>query len=625
MNAQSNAVNKTVPFSKLFLSPDNMRKSNTSKSADLELRASIEAHGIIQNLVVSAKSKKGYGVQAGGRRFTQFQSLVDSKIFSKDDLVPVLVLPEGASSKEISLIENLVREDSHPVDEFEAFLFLVESDNFSVSDLAKRFGRTQRYINQRMLLGGVCPELRELCRKGKFGIEILEAFTVSTDHKKQVESYNAFKGDDYRFCAGNIKAFLTNSALTSDHKLVKFITLNAYKKAGGTTSRDLFGNVTYIDDRDLLNSMVDEKMSDIVSELKKVWGWAEYPSDFQEWKVSQYQVIGKELKNAPKKLVSELDQKMERLKALEDMPWGDFTDEEQDNFDTEFDEVERRISELEDELSHFSVFVKPEMAFGGVLVALDKDGTVKLYEGLVNSEDLEKLEIFRNPDLADPEVESELEKKESIKPMYNQALSQDIAAYRKVIAKVAVSKTVNLGSDLLMFDLCYSVFMKNGGLSSCQISIDDTSEESSKNDISTGKAQQELDAVFSKLDRSWVSNEKLTSFKAFRELTPKTKKVLCAYCASYSLVSYGVGNGETEFTNYLFKEADLEVSEYFRPTSFNFFKRIPEPHFTTLANEIMGLDWSEENNSMKKSQIAERLEAAVSSDGSLSDWMPKGF
>ena len=60
---------KTIQLNKLVASPRNVRRSSDPQ-ADLELRADIEGHGLLQNLVVtSVKKPKGcFAVEAGERR-----------------------------------------------------------------------------------------------------------------------------------------------------------------------------------------------------------------------------------------------------------------------------------------------------------------------------------------------------------------------------------------------------------------------------------------------------------------------------------------------------------------------------------------------------------------------------
>jgi ParB family chromosome partitioning protein len=621
-----------LPLSELFLSHDNMRKAKTSKKSDSELRASIQANHIIQNLVVSQKTEQGYPVEAGGRRYIQCLKLVENGHFTIDEKVPVMILAEGQSAKDVSLVENFMRERAHPVDEYEAFLYLHENDGFSIATIASRYGQTKKYIKQRLLLAGVAPELREHCRRGKFDLDILEAFTVSDDHDKQLEAYSAFKNDEYQFSNNNIRVYLTDKALTSKNKLVKFVGLAAFKKAGGSTMDDMFGDVVYINDNDLFNTLLDAKMDDVKDKLLTQWAWVEVDYKLQNWQVNQYPVIAKELVKPPKKLVTTIDAKKARLEELDSVISEEWTDK----LDEEYEAIGVEIDELDVKLAPYNLFVKDEFLFGGCLITLDDDGAVVIHEGLVRDDDIAGLMAHRAPQSVGDTATctTDCNNTSDKEPLYNQALKQDLSIYRKSIAKIAIAKNTNLGSDLAIFSLCYPVFKTSFGNYPLSIQVRDTAEETSKGDIVNSKAQKELDETFLTLDRSWVSDCGLASLKAFRALPSKEKKALCAYCSAYALCGFSLGQDDGELAKYIFEESKVEPTEYYRPTSSNFFKRIKEPHFTKLATEILGADWLAENNLKKRAYIAERMEWAVSGNApvgtplthdALLKWMPNGF
>ena len=623
----------TLKLSELFLSTDNMRKASASKKADARLKASIAAKGIIQNLIVSQKTDSGYPVEAGGRRFAQCQELIKEGVLTGDSEVPVLILPEGQTTKDISLVENYMRAATHPVDDFEAFTHMIEKDGLKVADVAKQFGESSKYIKQRLLLGNVAPELRELCRNGKFDTKILEAFTVSDNHEKQIEAYNKFKGDVHTFSDTNIKVFLTDEALTSESKFVKFVGLKEYKKAGGVTSADMFENTTYISDRELLDSLVEKKMKPVVSKLLKAWRWVEVDYKLQAWEIRNHKMIAKELSSkAPKRIIKSLEETKKRLDELNEM------DKHCDSWTEELEEewyaIDDKIDEIETSLDDYMVPVKDEMQFAGCIVTLNDKGEVVIHDGLVKDEDWQALNEYRNPvseNVDNSHTEEMAEQEQPEVPMYSEALRLDLKAYNRSIGKRALVQDVALGSDLAMFGLCYQVFKSSWGHTPLEIDVKSSFVDSSKKDIVDSKSNKELEDCFAGLDRSWVVDGHLNSFKAFRALSTKAKKELCAYAAAYSFTG-DFYQSEPEFMEYVFEESKIEPSDYFRPTANNFFKRLKEPHFTKVATEILGEKWLEENKTKKRPFIAARLEEAVSGDAPkgielsqeiLDKWMPK--
>jgi len=115
-----------IPLNKLKKSPKNARKMPHSEAAIEALAASIAAKGILQNLVVEPEfdaegSATGfYFVTIGeGRRLAQ---LLRTKRKEIKKTKPIRCIIDTANdAHEISLDENVTRENMHPADQFEAF------------------------------------------------------------------------------------------------------------------------------------------------------------------------------------------------------------------------------------------------------------------------------------------------------------------------------------------------------------------------------------------------------------------------------------------------------------------------------------------------------------------------
>ena len=92
---------KNIPSNKLVLSPGNVRKTPPSAAAEAELKASIKARGLKQNLVVHpSDGEKGvHAVTAGGRRLKALQELAAEGVIADDLKVPCLVEAEGEASR----------------------------------------------------------------------------------------------------------------------------------------------------------------------------------------------------------------------------------------------------------------------------------------------------------------------------------------------------------------------------------------------------------------------------------------------------------------------------------------------------------------------------------------------
>lgn len=104
-----------------------------------ELAESIKEKGILEPLIVR-RVEQGYELIVGERRWRAAQ-----KAGLKE--VPVLVKEvKGPDALEISLIENLQREDLNPIEEAEAFKHLTEEFNISQTELSTRIGKDRTTI-----------------------------------------------------------------------------------------------------------------------------------------------------------------------------------------------------------------------------------------------------------------------------------------------------------------------------------------------------------------------------------------------------------------------------------------------------------------------------------------------
>jgi len=118
-----------------------------------ELAESIKEKGILEPLIVR-RVDQGYELIIGERRWRAAQ-----KAGLKE--VPVIVKEtEGREAFEISLIENLQREDLNPIEAAEAFKHLIEEFNISQENLSKRMGKDRTTITNTLRLLKLPLEIR---------------------------------------------------------------------------------------------------------------------------------------------------------------------------------------------------------------------------------------------------------------------------------------------------------------------------------------------------------------------------------------------------------------------------------------------------------------------------------
>jgi len=171
----------TVPFSALRLAP------NYRTSADQEqlegLAASILDKGVMQNLVVRPADAKGiHEVHAGSRRFRAIELNVKAGRCEKDFPVPILVMDMADDEAlAMSIVENLQREEVHPVEEAEAFRRLRDDHAWPTKRIAEALGGKDklRYVQQRINIAEkLTPAAREALHEDRIGLDQARALWV---------------------------------------------------------------------------------------------------------------------------------------------------------------------------------------------------------------------------------------------------------------------------------------------------------------------------------------------------------------------------------------------------------------------------------------------------------------
>ncbi|EFI85117.1 Probable chromosome-partitioning protein parB [Listeria grayi] len=114
-------------------------RKNFDKAAINELSDSIKIHGVLQPIILR-NAKKGYQIVVGERRFRA------SKEAGLKEIPAVVRDMTDAEMMELSVIENLQREDLSPMEEAESYQFLMSNLELTQSKLAERVGKSRPYI-----------------------------------------------------------------------------------------------------------------------------------------------------------------------------------------------------------------------------------------------------------------------------------------------------------------------------------------------------------------------------------------------------------------------------------------------------------------------------------------------
>ena len=147
-----------VSIEKIFRDENQPRKEFDPEKIN-ELAQSIKKNGLIQPLILIKRNYDTYTLVAGERRWRAAQS-ADLKI------LPSLLLPEDLDKDEISLIENIQREDLKISEEAQAYQRLIDKNNYTHENLAQIVGKSRSHITNLLRILNLDKYFLSLLNKG---------------------------------------------------------------------------------------------------------------------------------------------------------------------------------------------------------------------------------------------------------------------------------------------------------------------------------------------------------------------------------------------------------------------------------------------------------------------------
>ena len=556
---------RDIPLSQLELSPGNVRKTPADAAAFTELKASIAAHGLLENLIARAMEPgtdcvARYAVIAGGRRLAAMQALAAEGALDEDHPVPCRMIEDIMAAEEVSLAENSVRAAMHPADQVEAFRRLADAGSTAAA-IAARFGVSERTVEKRLRLGNAAPVLLEAYRADEIDLDTLMAFAVTTDQARQNAVWETVSQQDYRPGAWQIKRLLTEDRVPATSAIARFVGIEAYEAAGGRIDRDLFAEEDergiWFDDPDLLNKLAMDSLQVAARELETRWKWAEARLDV-DWSATA--AFGRvrpqqaEPTDGEKAEIERLRTRNDELANMDDDGWTEELVEEADANEERLDEIEAMIEAR-------AVYRREDIAVAGCIATVGNDGELKLIQGLVRPEDMpahasEDADAAGQDDTGDGEsASSSIEAPTLAAPLASPGdaeaearkeadvgigLADDLRAIRTAIVKNQLACDFEAAFDLLLFQLARSVFTSGYHDDALDIRATETPDRPAMRvnvdafgDINVGEKHLEIDRATQKLD--WTGLSDTEAFAELRALPDRDKRTLFASCVARTL------------------------------------------------------------------------------------------
>ena len=668
-------VIRPIPLDRLERSPANVRRTEAGKSAFAELKASIAAHGLLENLIarsIGAGEDGGehYAVIAGARRLAALNDLAGEGVIETDHPVPCRVIGNGAADSELSLAENVVRVAMHPADQVQAFGALADG-GASVAEIAARFGVSERTVEQRLRLGNAAPEILDAYRAGEIDLETLKAFAVTVDRTRQLSVWERVGEQGYRPSGWQVKRMLTEDRVPAASAIATFVGVDAYEAAGGAVDRDLFADEDewgiWFEDADLLSKLAMDRLQVAADELATRWKWAEARIEVSWSDLARFGRVHP----TPGQTTDEEKAEVERLHVRHDELVNMDEDEWTEELAKEAEAIETRLAEIEAAVEARAVFRPEDIALSGCIVTVSDEGRMQLVQGLVRPEDIPAAQTndaagttqdgtgedavastgdgtssIQAPSIsgpamphARPDPEAEARKDAGV----GIGLGDDLRAVRTALVKAHLAEDFGAAFDLMLFQMARAVFTPGYHDHALDVAVRETPDRPPlrANDdafaaMSSGEAML---ADRSRLSFDWLAIEdQAESFAALCALPEADKQRLFAACVARTVkgqLAFEAGaRPELEAT---VARLDIDFAAHFRPTAELFWSRIRKDRMLAVSREVLGVEWAHGHRKDKKATLATAMETVfaksdvvplgVTKEGHAAAlaWAPPGF
>lgn len=154
-----------------------------------ELASSIKEHGVFQPIILK-KVQEGYIIVSGERRYRASKQLGLEKI-------PAIIRNYHDSKvAEISIVENLQREDLTPIEEANAYQIMIQTMNLTQSEVANKVGKSRSYITNMLGLLKLPTEVQTLILERKLSMGHARTLSKLKNNEKIIELANKAINDN---------------------------------------------------------------------------------------------------------------------------------------------------------------------------------------------------------------------------------------------------------------------------------------------------------------------------------------------------------------------------------------------------------------------------------------------
>jgi ParB family chromosome partitioning protein len=231
-----------IPIERIFRDENQPRKEFDKEKIE-ELAQSINKNGLIQPLIVTKKDSENYTLVAGERRWRASQ-------IANLKTLPALLLPTDLDKDEISLIENIQRENLKVTEEAQAYQRLIEKNNYTHDQLSKIVGKSRSHITNLLRILNLHEYFSDLLNKGIISMGHARALVGKTPEEldeKLLSQINVGKASVRDIEQNSVKKKINEPNLIQEEinlsQTIGFKTKISYSKSGKGNIKIFYNNL----------------------------------------------------------------------------------------------------------------------------------------------------------------------------------------------------------------------------------------------------------------------------------------------------------------------------------------------------------------------------------------------